>query len=553
MQDALIGTALAQYELRERLGYGGLATVYRGFQPSLGREVAVKVLPLDRVADPTLPERFRREARLAASLMHPNIVPVYDFGEWDDYLCIVMALVSGGTLKQRMTSPVPLDTGVRLIGQIADALGYAHARGIFHRDVKPGNVLLASPDWAMLGDFGIARALGESTPLTNPYGTLGTPIYMAPEQWLGEEIDGRADLYALGAVLYEMLAGQPPFPGTTIAALMGQHLEAPIPLLPAHGSVATAPFDEVLQTALAKRPEHRYPDAAAFKAALDAAARGQPRLDATIRVPTGVNVGWSLAGSVTAQERSRVWGAPPESPHSGYRAHHDDEARSIMPVLLALVLACVVLVAGGAGYLLAGGQLSGGDAASEEPTPTLVAQLPLAAASAPTPPPAQVTLPTPFAPPTATAASPTPAPTSAPPMATVPAAAAVPTPPPPAAAPAPAAPSDPRIAVVESHVADYFAALNKQDYAAAQAACCTPRWRSQYPLDAWQRNFDGVTDLRFATPFRYTTVEPDRIVTEIDYSFRSGGAQRFFTLRWTFVPVGQDWLADDAQAFAQQR
>jgi len=107
--------------------------------------------------------------------------------------------------------------------------------------------------------------------------------------------------------------------------------------------------------------------------------------------------------------------------------------------------------------------------------------------------------------------------------------------------------------VVESHVADYFAALNSGDYAGAQAACCTPRWRSQYPVEDWKRNFTGVTDLRFATPFRYTTVEPNRIVAEIDYSFRSGGAQRFFTLRWTFVPVGQDWLADDAQAFAQRR
>jgi hypothetical protein len=107
--------------------------------------------------------------------------------------------------------------------------------------------------------------------------------------------------------------------------------------------------------------------------------------------------------------------------------------------------------------------------------------------------------------------------------------------------------------VVESHVANYFAALNNQDYAGAQAACCTPRWRSQYPVDEWKANFAGVSDLHFATPFRYTTVEPNRIVAEIDYSFRSGGAQRFYTLRWTFVPVGQDWLADEATAFAQQR
>ena len=112
--------------------------------------------------------------------------------------------------------------------------------------------------------------------------------------------------------------------------------------------------------------------------------------------------------------------------------------------------------------------------------------------------------------------------------------------------------ADPRFALVERHVTDYFQALNDGDYARAQAVCCTPRWRSQYPLDTWQANFKGVSDLKFATPFRYTTVEPNRIVAEVDYSFMSAGARRFFTLRWTFVPSGQDWLADDAQAFPQR-
>ena len=193
----MVGMTLGQYELHAPLGQGGMATVYRGFQPSLSRTVAVKVLPLTRLPDPTLPARFRREAQLAASLMHPNVVPVYDFGEWQGYLYIVMALVTGGTLKDRMERQLPVEAIVQLVGQVADGLAYAHGQGIFHRDVKPTNVLLASADWAMLGDFGIARALGDMTRLTGPYGTIGTPAYMAPEQWVGGEIDGRADIYSL--------------------------------------------------------------------------------------------------------------------------------------------------------------------------------------------------------------------------------------------------------------------------------------------------------------------------------------------------------------------
>ena len=223
-----------------------MATVYRGFQPSLGRAVAVKILPLHTLADPTLPARFRREARLAASLMHPNVLPVYDFGEWEAYLYIVMALVNGGTLKERMEFPVPLEANVRLVGQIADALTYAHGQGVYHRDVKPTNVLLANADWAMLGDFGIARTLGETTRLTSPYGTIGTPAYMAPEQWLGSEVDGRADIYALGVILYELLTGSLPFAATTSEGLMRQHLEAPIPLVTDRARTVPASFDEVI-------------------------------------------------------------------------------------------------------------------------------------------------------------------------------------------------------------------------------------------------------------------------------------------------------------------
>src|SRR4051794_28144851 len=255
---SLIGRTLGPYVLQEPVGYGAMATVYRGYQPSLGRPVAVKVLAPIGPSDPSFPARFRREARLAANLMHPNIVPIYDYGEWDGHLCIVMALITGGTLKERIQGQLPVSVATLLVGQVADALAYAHGRGILHRDVKPANIMLAAFDWAMLGDFGIARALGETTPLASPVATIGTPAYMAPEQCLGEEVDRRADIYSLGVVLYELLAGAPPFTAQSPNAMMRAHLESPVPPLSVHRSDVSAGLEDVIQRALAKDPADRF-------------------------------------------------------------------------------------------------------------------------------------------------------------------------------------------------------------------------------------------------------------------------------------------------------
>jgi hypothetical protein len=605
MIDPLIGQTFGQYELQERLGQGGMAAVYRAAQPALGRAVAVKVLPLAQIPDPTLPERFRREARLAANLLHPNIVPVYDFGEWQGYLYIVMALIAGGTLKDRLHGPMPAESAVRLVIQVADALGYAHGQGVFHRDVKPANILLAPGDWAMLSDFGIARALGETTRLTGPYGTIGTPAYMAPEQWLGGDVDGRADLYALGIILYELLAGSPPFPATTAPGLMRQHLEMLVPRLPAERADLPAGLNDVLQTVLAKQPDRRYRHAAELKSALEAVMRQPQAASLDSRTNLAVGLGPAAAHSHLEQTMrvSRPIGvpAPPVEPPR--------RAGGSSTMLVVLIMILVVLLAGTVGYIVASsrGATSSTQApaqtsvtAVDPPTsapvpPTGAAALPTSAPAgqplAPTPAPAVSSVvaqaaatavptpapPTAAPPPPATEMTPAPLPTATappPPTATAPPPPTATMPPPTATAPpqptttrpaaaqptAPAktAPSpttapDQRRALVERHVGDYFAALNAGDYAKAQAACCTPAWRSRYPLDDWRKNFAGVTDLRFATPFRYTVVEAGRIVAEIDYSFaNSSGSRRDFTLRWTFVPVGNDWLADDAVAFPRQ-
>ena len=389
MIDPLVGQTFGQYELQDRLGRGGMAAVYRALQPSLGRQVAVKVLPLAQLPDPTLPERFRREARMAANLMHPSIVPVYDFGEWQGCLYIVMALIAGGTLKERIDGPMPIEVVVRLVGQVADALWYAHGQGIFHRDVKPTNVLLAAGDWAMLSDFGIARALGETTRLTSPYGTIGTPTYMAPEQWLGGEVDGRADLYSLGIVLYELLAGSPPFTATTSQGLMRQHLETPVPPLAPCRPDLPPGLDRVVQTALAKAPDQRYRHAGDLKAALEAAARLTNGPDHS----SGTNLGSSVPFMTT-------------SPHLGQTMRVADRndaqpvdpprhrTRTLPPALLVLVLVLVVALAGALGYVAAGSRFgSPGTPIPASPTESA------AAATVPTQPPAPTSTPQP---PTAT-------------------------------------------------------------------------------------------------------------------------------------------------------
>jgi serine/threonine protein kinase len=348
MRDPLIGTTLGVYELRERLGQGGMAAVYRGFHPGLARAVAVKVLALNRMADPSLPARFRREARLAASLDHRHIVPIHDFGEADGYLYIVMALVGGGTLKDRLRTPLPLDESVRLTGQIADALSYAHSRGVYHRDVKPANILIETADRALLGDFGIARALGETTQLTATFGTIGTPAYMAPEQWRGEEIDGRADIYALGVVLYEALSGTVPFTATTTGALREQHLSAPVPPLASRGAHVPKEFEEVVQSALAKRPEDRYEDAQVFKAELDAALGA-----------------WRHGPPADVRSSFEAPRTPPIEVRKS--------SRGSRAIVFGLVFVIVVLVGGGLAYLLLGQQFgiaSGGLPKTDTPMAT---------------------------------------------------------------------------------------------------------------------------------------------------------------------------------------
>src|SRR5436309_2472880 len=207
-----------RYRIERELGHGGMATVYHAEDLKHHRQVAIKVLRPE-LATAVGPERFLREIETTANLRHPHILPLYDSGEAAGFLYYVMPLVEGESLRDRLNrdKQLPIDDALEIAREVADALGYAHSRGVIHRDIKPANILLER-DHAVVADFGIARAVSAAgtEKLTETGLALGTPTYMSPEQSAGEsDLDGRSDLYALGCVLYEMLAGQPPFSGPT--------------------------------------------------------------------------------------------------------------------------------------------------------------------------------------------------------------------------------------------------------------------------------------------------------------------------------------------------
>jgi serine/threonine-protein kinase len=271
------GRQIGQYELMDRLGRGGMAEVFRARQITVNRQVAIKVVIPEIAQTPEFINRFKREAEIVANLSHPHILKLFDYGTQDGLLYLVMELQPGGNLADLIRkAPLPLDKAITLIGQIAGALDSAHAQGIIHRDLKPQNVLLDKQGNAYLADFGIAKMMqADMTNFTNTGATMGTPAYMAPEQWEGSTIDARTDIYALGIMAYEMLSGEVPFKAETPASMMYAHLQATPPPLRREGSNLPALVDEVLRGALAKRPEDRYPSATTFAEALRAAADGR--------------------------------------------------------------------------------------------------------------------------------------------------------------------------------------------------------------------------------------------------------------------------------------
>ncbi len=269
------GEAVGPYRIVEEIGRGGMAVVYLAEEPS-HRQVAVKLL------HPGLTallggERFRREIRLVARLQHPGILPLHESGEGVHGLWYSMPYVTGGTLRRRLarSGALPVGEAVRIAREVAAALEYAHRRGVIHRDIKPENLLLEQDGTVRVGDFGIGRVLdtsGLEETLTRTGVLIGTPAYVSPEQARGERgLDGRADVYGLGCVLYEMLSGRPPYPAKTPLAAITRHIQDPVPSLLDLVPDLPPELDRVVRRALAKSPAQRYSGAAALSRALASA------------------------------------------------------------------------------------------------------------------------------------------------------------------------------------------------------------------------------------------------------------------------------------------
>ena len=287
------GSELGRYQILERIGVGGMASVYRAHDPTLNRDVAIKVLPSYEAEDPTFVERFSREAQAVARLNNPNITQIHDFGEDKGFSYIVMELVVGGTLQDRLDGPMDLADILDIVGPLASALDYAHGQGIVHRDIKPTNILLAPDGTPKLSDFGISRLLEGSATLTRADSVMGTPQYMSPEQALGKPADQRSDLYALGIIVYEMLLGQVPFRGETPSATLMAHIHQPVPPPSSLDPSLDPRVEAALLKALAKAPEDRHDSAEAFVHAMIITGAGEDvelGSDATAEAPIPVEV-----------------------------------------------------------------------------------------------------------------------------------------------------------------------------------------------------------------------------------------------------------------------
>ena len=267
---------IGRYKILSEIGQGGMATVFRAYDPNFERDVAIKVLPSIYLHDPQFRTRFEREAKMIASLEHPAIVPVYDFGEQDGQPYIVMRYMAGGSLAERLKQgQIPVDETLRIVSRLGPALDAAHARKIVHRDLKPGNILFDQYGNAFLSDFGIAR-LSQSDSITiTGENILGTPTYMSPEQVQGEKtIDGRSDIYALGVLSFQMLTGQTPYKADTPTKLMMMHLLEPVPSILKVKNEFPVAVESVLTKSMAKSADERFATSGEFASSLEQALTG---------------------------------------------------------------------------------------------------------------------------------------------------------------------------------------------------------------------------------------------------------------------------------------
>ncbi len=368
---------IGRYEILTEIGRGGMAVVYRARDPNFNRDVAIKVLPRELLHDPNFKARFQREAQTIAGLEHPAIVPVHDFGEEDGQPFLVMRYMPGGSLADRLKlGPVGLTEALRIVGQLAPALDRAHQAGIVHRDLKPANILFDREDNAYIADFGLAKIANTDVNLSAT-AVYGTPAYMSPEQAKGvKEIDGRADLYALGVVAYQMLAGRVPYEADTPIALALKHVMEPAPRLRDARPDLPEQADRVLQRAMAKDPRDRFATASHLHAALVASLQTSPQRP-TGTDPDAPTIPEFPASAATPVKAQTV---PPPGP-----------ANRTLLWLAGCVVVGLILVVGGAaalggGLLVSRGLFAGATATTRPATATAVAEAPATPTTATLPP-----------------------------------------------------------------------------------------------------------------------------------------------------------------------
>ena len=350
--DLAVGSEIAGYRIEGVIGRGGMGVVYRATQRRLERSVALKLIAPAYAQDPEFRERFERESRIAASIEHPNVIPVHEAGEHDGLLFISMRFVDGTDLRALLSEEGSLAPGrtAALVSQVASALDAAHARGLVHRDVKPANVLVASGDHAYLPDFGLSQHTASGAGLTATGQFVGTLDYIAPEQLAGERVDARTDVYSLGCVLFETLTGEVPFPRDSDPAKLWAHMNEPPPRATEVQPELSPRFEEVIARALAKHPADRYASAGDLGRAALAAVEGRDVSEPERGVATGQAAPADAAATARGQPRPTVV--------SGAAT-----GRRRLPLVAGVsALAAVAITAG----VLA---LSGGGGDDDEPVP----------------------------------------------------------------------------------------------------------------------------------------------------------------------------------------
>jgi serine/threonine-protein kinase len=372
-----IGQHIGQYEIKAILGEGGMAAVYRARQESIKRDVAIKIIKPNLVQMTDFVRRFEREAQTIASLSHAHIVKIFDFGQHENTVYLVMELLTGGSLTDEIyKGPLSITRVSRLLDQIGSALDHAHRRGVIHRDLKPQNVLLDSDGDAFLTDFGIAKLMGvNNTALTQSGVAMGTPAYMPPEQWMGQPVDTRSDVYALGVMVYEMLTGKVPYNAETPFGLMHQHVYDPIPAMTTRSDLSPT-IKRVVEKAMSKQSDQRFQSAGEFSEAFRTAMAGGTPI-ALESSPGSANVS-NLAPQdrVASASKPNLVSPPPITPGSGA----DDLMQNTLGAAprraawLPIVIVVAALAVIGVGALIVVPRLG-------DPTATVVAQTQIAAAN----------------------------------------------------------------------------------------------------------------------------------------------------------------------------